>query len=180
MAIKQFMNCIYIMIIFAVLTGCSKTILVNPELQYVNPPDRITNGSLKSKIDLINNQQSNKAKYFSDFTIHKLEGNMHEWTDQVVQLAKHELEQRGALVTENAVKKMYFSFEGTELELGSFVYICKGTLKVKTSSGYESKYSVSNRTPGTVNRACGGAITLSVIDLLNDKNIQLFLNNTEE
>ena len=158
------------------LAGWSQTILVKPEFQSVNPPERIV-GDLGSEIQIINDQNDNSEKYFSDFSIHKLNGNFYEWTEQAIDLTKQELEQRGGIVKAESEKKLYLSFSADEVELGSFRFNCKGNLSVKTNTGFESNYYVQNRTPGSVHRACGGAITLSVIELLNDTKFREFLAN---
>jgi len=159
------------------LSGCSFTIPVYPEFQAVNPANRI-NKTFNHEVQLINDQKINEQKYFSDYSTHKVEGNMYLWTDQVIELTKYELEKRNGFVIKESEKKLYLSFNANEVEDRNFVVVCKGTLSVKTSSGYEKSYSVKNGVPAVsgIPRACGGAITLSVIELLNDKNIHDFLN----
>ena len=72
-------NTIFIALIVFIFSGCSRMIPVKPEYQSVNPAERIS-GDLSGEIQLINNQNKNAEEYFSDFSIHKLTGNMHDWT----------------------------------------------------------------------------------------------------
>lgn len=164
------------LLFISALTGCARTFVVSPEFQSVEPQDRIHN-EFKSKLQIVNNQPDNTVKFFSKYTLHNLTGNMYDWTAQAVDLTKQEIEKRGGEVASSSDKKLYLSFNAGTFEVGNWSgYRCNGELSVKTSTGYEMDYPVGNRTGGTIERACGGAITLSVIDLLNDEKIKDFLN----
>ena len=55
------------------------------------------------------------------------------------------------------------------------------TLKVELGSGYKADYKIhkkgsGGRFPDTIGRACGGAVTKVVTEVLNDSVVKEFLN----
>jgi len=159
------------------MTGCAQKINITPGLQYVTDPERIKNEYSGANVALVNNNHEDVTKYFSDWSIHTVEGNMHKWTQQAIEVAAKEIQQRGGVVAAAESKKILMSFEGEGLVSthGGYTLTCKGTLKVETNLGYKQQYPVTSSTPGTPDRACGGAITVGVIAFLNDKNIVDFM-----
>ena len=160
-------------------SGCVSKIHVAPELQAIHPPDKIKNEYVGAKISLINNEKFGEIKYMTGSYSVPVEGNMHEWTEQTIALITNEVRQRGGDVAKGSGRDIYVSFQGDELTYNKWNYssTCKGTLKVETGSDYKKQYPVANTTGGTVERACGGAITLAVIEFLNDKNIMVFMRS---
>ena len=51
----------------------------------------------------------------------------------------------------------------------------KVNLKVVTGDGYMNIYDVKNPTPWTIDRAFNGAISLAIVELLNDEKIRNYL-----
>ena len=159
--------------------GCVSKIHVAPELQTIDPPEKIKNEYVGAKATIINKEKFGEIKHMTGSYSVPVEGNMYEWTEQAIALITKEIRQRGGDVAESSGKDIYVSFEGDELIYNQWNYssTCKGTLNVETGSGYKKQYPVANTTGGKVERACGGAITLGVIEFLNDKNIMVFMKS---
>jgi hypothetical protein len=90
---------------------------------------------------------------------------------------KSEVQKRGGEISEDGFKVISLSVLSAHVEThssGSGTR-CTLTMHVETGDGYSTDISVVNNAGIGINRPAGGAITLAVTELLNDKNIIQYL-----
>jgi hypothetical protein len=162
------------MLIFSFLIlviGCTHHLV--PNAQRVNE-NRISDFTTTQRINIVNNQPSTeKVTFLSGMNTYY--GNLNEWTDEAVNLLKMELQQKGAAIDPGADKVIKLSIIEAKLIQGAIRLRCDLNLRVETGDGYTNEFFVQNLSGGDHARASGGAITLALTDMLNDKNIIEYL-----
>jgi len=163
-------------LLLILFSSCGGTYSVVPAPQDVNP-NRVLNIKLNNKIKIVNIQQSKTNVPIGIMSFTNFEANLNEWTDKAVQLLKNELQKRGGEISEDGLKVLSLSVLSAHVETrssGSGTR-CNLTLHVETGDGYSTDISVVNNAGIGVERPTGGAITLSITELLNDEKILHYL-----
>jgi len=176
MYLKIAKNLLKSFFLLILLSSCGGTYLVVPTPQDVNP-DRVGDIKLNNNIKIVNIQQSKTNVSIGTLSSVNHEANLNEWTEKSIQLLKSELKKRGGEISEDGLKVLSLSVLSAHVEtrsMGSGTR-CNLTIHVETGDGYSTDISVVNNAGIGVNRPAGGAITLAITELLNDKDILQYL-----
>ena len=162
---------LFILLLFISLFSCAQHIVPKPQIV---DESRVLRFEVNESIIIVNNQPSKEDKSLYGGSM-LIKGNWNEWTEKAVKLLKSELTKRGRTTNSPSKKMIKLAIENIELEAGAVLFSCELNLIVETGSGYKADYFVRNRTPHSLVRAGGGAITLAIIKMLNDKEIISYL-----
>jgi len=167
--------CIIVCLIsFVFLMGCTSRIYVTPSPQKVNVAT-IEEFVIMNDITIINDQPSTELMTFGISVGRHFQGRLNEFTDAVVESLSTELKQRGLMIAENANKTIKVGVTDAEYSEVGFRYKCTILLRVTTDSEYATIIESDNFSPAHPDRVCGGAITLAIGELFNDKKFIEYL-----
>jgi len=116
--------------------------------------------------------------YVGEPDIYHYYADLKQVTDVAVSFLAEELSKKGFSVQRDASKSITLNVTGINLAYFFPYYHCIIKMKYTTSGGYNqtvSAYHSANRYA----RACNGAITTGVVDLLNDEELIDFLKSEE-
>jgi hypothetical protein len=126
----------------------------------------IKNGAIEGKVYI---GTADPYSYYAD---------LKQVTDLTVSFLGGELSKRGFSVKMDAIKSITLNITGVNLTYTIGVYHCNVKMEYTTSEGYRQLLFPYNSS-GLYNRACNGAITKGVADLLNNERLIDFLESKE-
>lgn len=163
------------LIVFSVLasSACTHTYVPN---EYVIAENRIKNLDINGTVEV-------KSVPFKDKEI-RLDYGAHTWvtTTKVIsdamtaQLTK-EIRKRGFSIENNAVKSLHIDVRYLTFTRGFFTLAGKIEFKVRMGDKLIKDFSIDNTSPTNIQRTLNGTIARSVMAVLNDKEIQNYLEN---
>ena len=159
-------------LIIGFFLGCSHRYHARP--QKLNT-GKIPEISANQPITIINDQPSDEYTLVYSQGFHKWQASMKQCTEIAIQMLSKELENRGVQVAEGSEKTLKISVTNLAGFMGFARITGKVNLKVVTGDGYMNIYDVKNPTPWTIDRALNGAISLAIVELLNDEKIRNYL-----
>jgi hypothetical protein len=112
-------------------------------------------------------------------TIFNYYADIKQVNDVAVSLLGEELSKRGFSVQRDAPKSITLNVTQINLEYMIISYRCDLKIEYSTSDGYRRIF-FSDNSSGRYNKACNGAITRGVVDLLNDRKLIDFLKRKEK
>ncbi len=164
-----------VFILSIVLSGCGGVFHISPKPQNVNST-RIGELNFTKTVNIINNQPS-KDKFTIGTSIGRnYISELNDFTKAAVELLSAELSQRGMTISKEASKEIKLAVTGVELTERGFRWNCKVYLNVIAGKNYETALNAHNLSPAHQDRVCGGAITLVITELMNDKEFLDYLN----
>ncbi len=171
------LNILCALTIFALLmTGCSITYRAGI---YPIPADlKVNEFQGEGEPISINSEAIEGVKYIGTASPYSHYADMKQVTDVTASFLGAELSKRGFSVQRDAIKSITLNVSQMNLTYTIAVYHCTMELEYATSDGYKRIISPYN-SGGTYNRACNGAITRGVVDLLNDSKLIDFLKRKE-
>lgn len=163
--------------IFAFLTtGCSITYRAGI---YPIPSDlKVDEFQGEGEPVSINSEAIEGVKYIGTASPYSHYADIKQVTDVTVSFLGAELSKRGFSVQRDAKKSITLNVTEMNLTYTIGSYHCNMKIEYATSDGYKRIFYPYN-SGGTYNRACNGAITRGVVDLLNDKKLIDFLKSRE-
>jgi hypothetical protein len=162
-----------VFILTASLTGCAYHI--PPKPQQVNSKNIQEFNSVKA-FHIINNQPSKDELTIGTSLGRRFYSSLHEFSDAAVELLTSELTKRGMTSSIDATKVLKLSVLDAQLTERGFRWNCAVSMKMETDEGYTAEFKANNLTP-SMERVCGGAITLAITKIMND---QKFINYLKE
>ncbi|MFC1884377.1 hypothetical protein ACFL2O_06390 [Thermodesulfobacteriota bacterium] len=106
---------------------------------------------------------------------HKWMGDMQQWTGTAAGLLKAELEKRKFRIIDGAPKTVKLKVVRAQIYWGFAAIRCILSLKAETGDGNTFEYEGNNASGWTLYRACDGAVTKAVTDLMKDPKIIAYL-----
>lgn len=181
---RFYVSIVQIVFISAMLIGCG-TYTIKPAEIHMKP------GMVSSHIE--NEQPLNiayikvpkpvrKITYFANGKLwenHRFYADFNALSSEAAGLLRKELEKNGVPISADANKKIELVVTNLELEARSlsFVFYVRLILEAETGDGNIYTFKVAN-TGTSFERACGGAITRGVADLLNTPDIISYIQGT--
>ncbi len=164
--------------ILAVLTtGCSVTYRAGI---YPIPSDfKVNEFQDEGEPISIKNEAAEGAKYIGTASPYDHYADIKQVTDVTVSFLGAELSKRGFSVQRDAIRSIALNVTEMNLTYTIGVYRCNMKIEYATSDGYKRMIFPYN-SGATYSRACNGAITRGVVDLLNDRRLIDFLKSKEK
>jgi len=132
------------------------------------------------EVRIIKGDSSKTKKMLGNIGMHKYYGNEQMLTDGIVtQLAK-ELRKRGANVTSPAAKSMEVTVNSTRFEMGMWRIAATLNYTVKFGNGKIKSYKTRNSSPSSVPRTYNGAVCRAVLEIVNDPEVQAYINDSSD
>jgi hypothetical protein len=158
------------------MTGCSITYRAGI---YPIPSDlKVKEFRGEGEFISINNEAAEGAKYIGTASPYTHYADMKQVTDVTASFLGAELSKRGFSVQRDAIKTITLNVIEVNLTYTIAVYHCNMKMEYATSDGYKRIIFPYN-SGGTYNRACNGAVTRGIVDLLNDSKLIDFLKSKE-
>ncbi len=163
-----------VFVLTVALTGC-KNHHFPPIPQPVNP-ERIQKFKSTKMFVIINNQPSKDKLLIGKTFGHRFYSSLHEYSDAAVKLLARELKKRGMTSADDAAKVLKLSVSYAQLVDKNYRYYCSVSMTVETDEGYNLD-SKANHQSSSIQKVCGGAITVAITNILNDEK---FINYLKE
>jgi hypothetical protein len=130
--------------------------------------------SVSSSVSLINTRTSSEDALYLSSAGRKFYGNLTQWTDTAIAIAKRELEKRGAAIEPGATKSLGLAITSTHATEGFWGFSVFTNMEVKTGDGYTRTYRGEGSSP-IATRAPDAAIMESVAAMFRDPKIMDYL-----
>ncbi|NCF28472.1 MAG: hypothetical protein GWP69_13885 [Gammaproteobacteria bacterium] len=130
--------------------------------------------SVGGSVSLINTRTSSEDALYLSSAGRKFYGNLTQWTDTAIAIARRELEKRHATIEPGATKSLGLAITSTRATEGFWGFSVFTTLKVKTGDGYTKAYTGEGSSP-IATRAPDAAIMESVAAMFRDQKIVDYL-----
>jgi len=164
------------LILIIAVSGCAHTFEPRPETYDI---DAITEFIAPVNISVLNVQTDSTDHVQLSNMGHTFSGNLKSWTTAAVEIAKRELIERQATISEDAQRRLELSIISIDGETGFTVFRYVTKLKVRAGSGYENIYTGSNRSGAIVYRAADGAVMRAVTEMFKDPEIVKYISSGE-
>ena len=181
---RFYVSIVPIVFISAMLVGCGNYLIKPAEIP-MKPgmvSSHIQNKQLLNIAYIKVSEPVRKITYFANGKLcenHRFYVDYNTLSSEAAGLLKKELEKNGVPISADANKKIELVVTNFELEARSlsFVFYVRLSLEAETGDGNIYTFKVNN-TGTSFERACGGAITRGVADLLNNTNIIGYVQGT--
>ena len=170
-----FIHFIFLVFSLTLLMGCSHYLMPTPQVVNTN---RITEFTIDSNIELINLQSENTKIFEIKTTYKTYKGTLAEWTEKAIELLSDELTKRGGSINENDPKILKLAVTEYKRVVGMSRISFNLKLHLEMGNGYKADYYAENKNApikSSGERGFGGAITLAITDMLNDKEFVSYL-----
>jgi len=132
-----------------------------------------------SSITLINDQESpgtgGKPDFLGSIGAHQWYGDLQKWTATAISLTNTELEERGFRIEDKQDTILKLCISRATVHQGVFQIRTIAYLTVETGDGYKKEFIGNNASGWTLYRACDGAITRAVGEMLSDETILAYI-----
>ena len=166
---------VFLILFSTLLMGCSHYLIPTP--QVVNTA-RITEFTIDSNIKFVNLQSENTKIFAIKSTYKTYKGTLAEWTEKAIELLADELTKRGGSIDENGSKVLKLGVTEYKRVVGATRISHNINLHLEMGNGYKTNYYAQNKIAGiktSAERGFGGAITLAITDMFNDKEFVSYL-----
>jgi hypothetical protein len=130
-------------------------------------------------VALINGQASREPYEFFSPGFHSYIGDLHAWTEVVIEIAARELALRGVTRDAAAPKTLELAVISAETEQGWVKIGSVLELRVLAGNGYTNTYQVANNSTmvAILQRQLDGLVMRAAMALLSDPQIQAYLQS---
>lgn len=164
-------------LLVALLAGCTHRYVPNPHTFNIGT-DLIPSVQAGGDVTLANVSDADGEVRVHKAGFHKYDGDLREWTDAAVTMAREALERAGKPVTDASNKELKLSVSNVRCQQSMWVGIrCTLTIDVETGSGVRVSVEGDNKSPAHLYRAIDGALMKGVSAMLNDPEILAYLND---
>ena len=166
-------------VLLLALSGCSITHEYKWN-EYKLTPDRLPpqyKFRAGNEVKVIKGESDTTRKYIGGVGAHNYYANMQILTDGLVEHLTLELQNKKIKVNEGATKSLKITVNNETFERGMWSIAATLNFDVEFGDGNSKSFSVRNKSPGTVENLYNGVIARSVIAIMEDAEVQKYINN---
>jgi hypothetical protein len=152
--------------------GCTHRLVPST---YPVHPDKIPALTAGGPLEVVNGVTEIREVFLASRMGHEYLGDLMAWTSTAVQLLSGELQNRGFSVDHRAPRTLTLEVSDAKLLFGFATIRCIVVLDVTSSDGKSWSVEGSNASPGTIYRACDGAITRAIEAFLSVPGVKEYL-----
>lgn len=128
------------------------------------------------EIRIIRGQSDDSQIFLGNVGAHQYFGSLQSLTDGIADQLAMELRKRQLDINSTAQKSLEVTVISQKFERGMWRIAATLDFLVKFANGTIKSYTVRNSSPGTVDQTYNGAVALAVIEIINDQEVQAYIN----
>ncbi len=172
------LNILYGLTLFVFLTT-SCTITYRAGIYPIPPDLKVKEFQGQGEAISIEGKAKKGKTHIGDTNVYTYYADLKQVTDVTVSFLTEELSKRGFLVQRDVPKSITLNVTKMKITYSFGSYHCFMNIEYTTSGGHRRIFSQYDSS-GVYDRACTGAITKGVVDLLNDKRLIDFLQSKDK
>ncbi len=132
------------------------------------------------EVRIIKGKSSKAELVLGSVGLHQYYGNEQMLTDGIVTQLTKEMQKRQVNVTSTGKKTLEITVNSTTFKEGMWRGSVLLNYTVKLGNGKTKSCSTRNSSPATVPRILNGAVCLAVLEIINDPEVQAYINNSSD
>ncbi len=175
----------FIFVLLFVLSGCAIKQIEHDytwsEYQIYSDQVRLQNSITKGReVRIIQGKSDNSKIFLGSIYVghqqHRYYGSLQSLTDGIADQLAKELQNRNLIINNTSEKSLEITVIRSNFDDGMLTMGATLDFTVKFGNGIIKSYTVRKSSFGTVPQTYNGAVSLAIIEIMNDRAVQTYIN----